>query len=59
MTTTTFEPIKTEELSSAEFVKLMQSNLANEVANTKYVLGKLGSDQFGSFKVEYKTPVLR
>ena len=59
MTSTTFEPVKKEDLTSKEFAELMKSNLASNVVSSKYILGKIGTDNFGKFRVEYKTPVLR
>ncbi|MEQ5178932.1 MULTISPECIES: hypothetical protein [Proteus] len=51
------EPIKSKKVSPSEYLEIIQSHTDN-IERVEYVAPKLGDNNFGAFKVTYRTPVL-
>ncbi len=51
------EPVKAKKVSSAEYLKIIQDHSDN-IEKVEYLIPKFGDDNFGSFKVTYRIPVL-
>lgn len=51
-------PVKHERVSAQRFVRIAKEQ-AHNVARSRFVPPRIGANDFGSFEVEYRTPMLR
>ena len=52
-----FVAVSEQRISAVEFMSI-KTQRPNEIKNVKFVTPKIGSKDFGSFLVEYRTPKL-
>ncbi|MBG5896795.1 hypothetical protein [Providencia stuartii] len=52
-----FEPVKAKKVSPTEYLEIVQNHTDN-IERVEYLAPKIGDDNFGSFKVTYRIPVL-
>lgn len=51
-------PVKNEKVSAQRFARIAKEQPHN-IARSRFVPPRIGANDFGSFEIEYRTPMLR
>ncbi len=54
----TYVPVKTERVSAQEYL-IISVQQKNNIAKAKFIAPSIGDRTFGSFEIEYQSPVLK